>query len=440
MTNSLLIKSQLQTAKQKRVNERLSMIYLNDEHFDKNYFEQCYQEFKHHDVLGNCQGKRITACISDAAVWIALCIYARDQGISVFPLPAGTPEEALRRRAKLSASHYQVMADSMGDLLEKIEKISDHEDDSEPVLVQMSSGTTGEPKCIDRSWTSIDIELQNYIENFDDLSQMTAVVACPVNHSYGLICGILASIKRGSEPVIITNFNPKYIINKVRETVSPILYSSPALITTITMMVKAEQPIHAIMTSGTLMQATWLEQAEKKCEKLYQQYGCSEVGCIALGGDIKSIHDQGFPLPHLKVASGSSPDQLSEIVVTTENNTIISTRDLGFLDSNNRLHFISRIDEMINVSGLNVYPAEVEKVVMDMPGIRDAVVFKKKHMFGNDQVCLQFIAEQDVADEKIRAWCSQYLNKYQVPIQITQVKNIERLPNGKVSRKALASV
>ncbi len=414
------------------------MIYLNDQHFDKNYFEQCYQQFKQHNVLGSCQGKRITACISDAALWIALCLYARDHGISVFPLPAGTPEEALRRRAKLSASHYQVMADSMEELLAKIEQISDHENDIEPVLVQMSSGTTGEPKCIDRTWVSIDIELHNYIEHFTDLAQMTAVVACPVNHSYGLICGILASIKRGSEPVIITNFNPKYIINKVRETASPILYSSPALITTITMMVKADQPIHAIMTSGTLMQATWLAQAANKCEKLYQQYGCSEVGCIALGGDIKSIHDQGVPLPHLTVTSGSSSEALEEIIVTTENNTLISTRDLGFLDGNNRLHFISRIDEMINVSGLNVYPAEVEKVVMEMPSISDAVVFKKSHAFGNDQVCLQFVADQEIADDKIRSWCSQYLNKYQVPIQITQVENIERLPNGKVSRKALA--
>jgi acyl-coenzyme A synthetase/AMP-(fatty) acid ligase len=424
------------------------MIYLNDEHYDKNYFEQCYQKLNQHDVLGNCQGKRITACISDAAVWIALCLYARDHRISVFPLPAGTPEEALRRRAKLSGSHYQVMADSMEELLTNIEKISDHEDDVEPVLVQMSSGTTGEPKCINRTWLSIDIELQNYIEHFTDLAEMTAVVACPVNHSYGLICGILASIKRGSEPVIITNFNPKYIIKKVRETTSPILYSSPALITTITMMVKADQPIHAIMTSGTLMQATWLEQAANKCEKLYQQYGCSEVGCISLGGDIKSIHDQGMVLPHLTVKSGSSAEEPQEIVVTTEASTknistketsiTVSTRDLGYLDANNRLHFISRIDEMINVSGLNVYPAEVEKVVMDMPNITDAVVFKKSHAFGNDQVCLQFIAEQEIANEDIRSWCSKYLNKYQVPLQIAQVEKIDRLPNGKVSRKALA--
>ena len=75
---------------------------------------------------------------------------------------------------------------------------------------------------------------------------------------------------------------------------------------------------------------------------------------------------------------------------------------------------------------------------MEMSGVSDAVVFKKSHAFGNDQVCLQFVADIEVPTEDIRSWCARYLNKYQVPIQITQVEKIDRLPNGKVSRKALA--
>lgn len=414
------------------------MIYVNDSQFDKNYFEQCYKQFEQHDVLGDCSGKRLTVCISDTALWVALCLYARVKGISVFPLPVDTPREAIKRRAKISASHYVIVADDMAGLLSNIEHISDHEDDVSPVLVQMSSGTTGEPKCIDRTWSSIDVELENYIKHFADLSGMTTVVACPVNHSYGLICGVLATIKRGSQPIVINNFNPKYIIRKLQEVESPILYSSPALITTITMMVKADQPIHAIMTSGTLMQANWLEQARKKCHHLYQQYGCSEVGCISLGGDIQSIHDMGKPLPHLSVSAGEKESEPQEIIVTVNNDQVVGTRDLGYLGEDGRLHYLTRIDEMINVAGLNVYPAEVEKVVMDMPLVTDAVVFKKSHAFGNDQVCLQFVADEDIATEDIRTWCAQYLNKYQIPIQIAQVEKIDRLPNGKVSRKALS--
>jgi acyl-CoA synthetase (AMP-forming)/AMP-acid ligase II len=116
----------------------------------------------------------------------------------------------------------------------------------------------------------------------------------------------------------------------------------------------------------------------------------------------------------------------------------VNTRDLGVVDANGRLQFLSRIDEMINVAGLNVYPAEVEKVVMDIPDISDAVVFKKSHSFGNDQVCLQFVADASLPTEDIRGWCRQYLNNYQVPINIVQVEQIDRLPNGKVNRKKLA--
>lgn len=416
------------------------MIYVNDDYFDQDYFDQCYRQFQDHSILGRCQGKRITVCITDTALWIALCLYARANDISVFPLPVDTPVEAARRRAKISASHYLVMADDMEGVLSNVQQISDHENDVAPVLVQMSSGTTGEPKCIDRTWASIDVELENYINHFSELADMTTVVACPVNHSYGLICGVLATLARHSVPVIVNNFNPKYIIRKLSEVESPILYSSPALITTITMMVKQDQPIHAIMTSGTLMQATWLTQAAKKCRYLFQQYGCSEVGCIALGGHIESIHDMGNPLPHISVTAGTNSDHPAEIVVVVkgEKSASVHTRDLGYLDEQGRLNFLSRIDEMINVAGLNVYPAEVEKVVMDMPGVDDAVVFKKSHAFGNDQVCLQFVAQREISLDQIRSWCAQYLNKYQVPISITQVERIDRLPNGKVSRKALS--
>lgn len=421
------------------------MLFVNDTFYDQDYFDRCNKAFSEHNILANCTGKRFTVCLTDAALWLAFCLYSKSAGASVFPLPQDTPKTAARRRAEKSRSHYLIFADNLEHMLESIETINTAPNDKESVLVQMSSGTTGEPKVIERSWSSIDIELDSYVTHFSEANSMMPVVACPVSHSYGLICGVLAAFKRGITPVVIQNFNPKYIIRKLQEVEKPILYSSPALITTITMLIKEDQPVHAIMTSGTLMQSAWLEQARKKTERLYQQYGCSEVGCIAQGGDIISVHDQGSVLPHLKAKAGKSAESPDEIVITTPDGKIVPTRDLGFFDKtdgdgNNRLHFISRIDDMINVAGLNVYPAEVEEVVMDMPEIQDAVVFKRQHSFGSDQVCLQFVANNPLEDDQIRSWCKARLASYQVPLFIEQVEQIDRLPNGKVSRKKLAEV
>ncbi len=89
------------------------MIYVNDNYYDQDYFEDCYRKFEQHPILGNGQGKRFTVCIGDTALWIALCLYARNKGISVFPLPLDTPLEAARRRAKISNSHYLLLGDDI---------------------------------------------------------------------------------------------------------------------------------------------------------------------------------------------------------------------------------------------------------------------------------------------------------------------------------------
>ena len=95
-------------------------------------------------------------------------------------------------------------------------ELSNHPNNQEGVLVQMSSGTTGTPKCIERTWSSVEEEIESYVKTLPVDSLANSVVACPVTHSYGFICGVLACIRRGAKPVIITNSNPKYILKKAK--------------------------------------------------------------------------------------------------------------------------------------------------------------------------------------------------------------------------------
>lgn len=411
------------------------MIHVNDDHFDRSYFERCFARFDQHPVLGRCERERIAVCVNDAALSLALCLYVKERGGSIYPLPSDTPLEAARRRAERSGSTHLLFGDDI-DALAAIARSSESGvQATEPALIQTSSGTTGEPKYIARSWTSIDTEIASYIRHFD-ASDSTPVVACPVNHSYGLISGVLVALQRGLHPVVITNPNPKYILRKLGEHASPLLYSSPTLITTLAMLAQQDKPLFAVMTSGTLLQKSAFETVRNKVRHLHQQYGCSEAGCVTLGQDIGAASELGAPLPHLELIAGSSAAEPSEIVVNVAGKTL-ETRDLGYVE-HGALHFVARLDDMINVSGLNVYPSEVEEAVLEMPGVTDAVVFKRSHGFGNDQVCLDFVCERSLAQREVRAWCAQKLASYQVPMSITQVASIPKLPNGKISRRALA--
>lgn len=238
--------------------------------------------------------------------------------------------------------------------------------------------------------------------------------------------------------MIVTRLNPKYLIRKLTEIEQPILYSSPALVSTTLLLLKPNQMIHAVMTSGTLMQEATFSQVKNKTQHLYQQYGCSEAGCISLGKDINHYNDIGKPLPHHNIHAGKKTTDPKEILVSDGSKTIF-TQDLAYFDSTGSLRFVSRIDEMINVAGLNVYPTEVESIISTMPNIKDAVIFKRKHSFGNEQVCLNFVSTDNLPAEDIRQWCRDQLASHQIPMHIKQVKSIEKLPNGKINRNKLAN-
>lgn len=172
---------------------------------------------------------------------------------------------------------------------------------------------------------------------------------------------------------------------------------------------------------------------------MFQQYGCSESGCIAINPDMRASEDMGFVLPHLAVETGTSAEDTGEIVVGCPDGAKAHTRDLGYRRNDGMLVFLSRVDDMINVSGLNVYPKDVEDVVMAMPGIMDAVAFRRSDRFAGERVALLFSASEPVAPQAVREWCSRQLASHQLPMEMLQVDAVPRQANGKISRREVAS-
>ncbi|WP_194885759.1 hypothetical protein [Paracoccus sp. NBH48] len=83
------------------------------------------------------------------------------------------------------------------------------------VLIQTSSGTTGAPKIIARSWAAIQTEIDAYLYAFPQAAGMTPVIAAPITHSYGLIAGVLVGQARGHAPVVLDHANPRAILRQL---------------------------------------------------------------------------------------------------------------------------------------------------------------------------------------------------------------------------------
>ncbi|MDP9631136.1 AMP-binding protein [Ensifer sp. 1H6] len=410
------------------------MIRIDDRLYDRAYFDETSARLAGQIGLKDRDDGRYAVRFAETIDWLALFFAIRKAGASVLPIHPGTPYAAARKLAIGAGCDRLFYNSPTAEVLERSQNAL-------PVgtLLQMSSGTTGAPKCVARSWEDIDAEIESYIGIFRAPEDMTPVIACPTTHSYGLICGILVALKRGQTPVIVNTANPKYLMKVLREIERPLLYSSPAILHTLARLLPEGEQIHATMTSGTLLPDPWFAQIRARSRHMFQQYGCSEAGCIAINPDVTNAGDMGFVLPHLLPQTGSNAENADEIVVTKDDGIAIHTRDLGYRRDDGMLVFVSRMDDMINVSGLNVYPRDVEDAAMAMAEVSDAVAFRMGDRFAGERVALLFSASQTIAPQAIREWCSLHLASHQLPMDIRQVDTIPRQANGKISRREVAA-
>ncbi|GLS31195.1 fatty-acyl-CoA synthase [Mesorhizobium albiziae] len=408
------------------------MIRINDTVFDQAYFRDASDRVAAAAHLDRRAGDRFAVCFSEAQDWLAFFFAARAAGASILPLHPSTPYAAARRQAETAKCNWLFYNRLEG------EPICEERSVGPGQLLQMSSGTTGEPKCIARAWSDIDNEIEHYTAAFTGPQDMTPLVACPTTHSYGLICGILVALKRGRTPAILDTGNPKFLLRKLRETERPYLISSPAVLHTLARLMPADEKIHATMTSGTLLPEPWFDQIRRKSIHMFQQYGCSEAGCIAINSEVQAANEVGYVLPRFSLRDAGSAGDPKEIAVERAGTTV-ETRDLGYRREDGMLVFLSRLDDLINVSGLNVYPKEVEDVVMTLEGIGDAVVFRKQDAFAGERVALLFSADRTIDRARLREWCAERLAAHQMPTEIVQVERIPRQANGKISRRDVAA-
>ena len=416
------------------------LFYVDNTPYRRSDCDRLVQPLANSALLREPAAIRLAVCMQNTAEWLALCLWLKRHGASVLPIHPGTPQEAARALARDTGCNHLLFTDSLQNArVEDIAGASSMRSADGGELIQLSSGTTGKPKAIARSWSDIDREVDAYVTQFTEAQGLTPVVACPVTHSYGLICGVLAGLARDSAPRVVTSLNPRFILAGLKAAPEHLLYASPTLVSLLIQMLPESERLHTVMLPGAPLPAPLLRRVQSRCQRLCQQYGCSEAGCVALATELHEPGQLGQPLRHLAVQAGISAQCPDEIRITVEaTGQEIHSHDLGYFDTRGDLHFLARTDDTINVAGINVYPGAVEDVFLTYPGITDAVAFKQPDSFAGERVCLRFVAEAELDIDHLRQWCRDRLAPHQVPALLEQVEAIPRLANGKVSRRLLS--
>jgi long-chain acyl-CoA synthetase len=116
------------------------------------------------------------------------------------------------------------------------------------------------------------------------------------------------------------------------------------------------------------------------------------------------------------------------------------TVDVGFLDADGDLHLVDRSSDVVIVNGFNVYPREVERVLLSIDGVKEAAVVGQHDERAGEVVKAVLVTDPaaGVDEADVRAFCVERLARFKVPAVIVFTDALPRTPTGKIARRQLA--
>lgn len=345
-------------------------------------------------------------------------------------------------------------------------------DEDDPIFILYTSGTTGFPKGAMYThkmlfWNSVNTSLSLIIN-----SESRTINCMPFFHTGGWNVLLTPFLHHGAYTCLVKKFEPDVVLRLLAEEKATLFMGVPTMLN----MMAAEpcfeevplSSVHYMIVGGEPMPIPLIERWHRKGVPIRQGYGMTEVGpnltslhqddAVRKKGSIgrpnfyveaKIIDTDGCPAPI------NTPGELllkgpmvtpgywrkPEATQKAFDGPWFKTGDRVREDEEGYLFVVDRIKNMFISGGENVYPAEIERVLLTHPAILEAAVIgvpdDKWGEVGRAYLCLK---EGDKCESpEILAFCRERLAKFKVPKQIVFLAKLPKNDTGKIDRKALKS-
>lgn len=347
-----------------------------------------------------------------------------------------------------------------------------------PRIYLSSGGTTGVSKTIelsDYAFTSL-ISTGTWIVNSkpEEMYDKTMLAALPMFHGFGLTMGVLTMLLYGGRIALLPTFRTKKVIALLKKDRLNLLIGVPAVYEALLKNKKFQgdliKNIRECFVGGDFISPSLIERFNQRLKEsgskglLLEGYGLTETVTV-LSVNRLLDHKEGSigkPLPGIivKILDDSNKEvptgEKGEIAVagsTLMNGyfeqedpflhkngmDFVKTGDIGYMDKDGFLYFVSRKKRMIKKSGMNIYPLAIEKYVSTLPYIEECAYLGETYK-GRDYTAL-FIhlkEEKDDVENAIRASLKGTFNKYELPDYVFNRNEFGRTNVGKIDYVSLA--
>lgn len=374
----------------------------------------------------------------------------------------------------------------MQDLLKQYQpsdrpKIEISPDDT--AMFQYSGGTTGISKAaiaLHRNVVANTLQMRAWMPTVEDGKEIM-LMAIPLFHVYGMVAGMHFSMATGASMVMVPNARdiPDVLdnINKYHPTIFPgvpTLYNAinnhPEVLAG---KIKMDSIKACISGSAPLLRETKEKFEALTGGKVFEGYGLSEAPtathCNPMLG-VNKTGSIGMPLPDVECKIISLDDGVTELPVgevgeivirgpqvmkgyhnmpTETANTLrdmgdggkpwLFTGDIARMDEDGYFYIVDRKKELIKPGGFQVWPREVEEVIISHPKVLEVGVAGIPDPYRGETVKAWVVLKpgETATEDEIKAFCKERLAGYKVPTHVEFRTELPKTTVGKILRREL---
>ena len=344
--------------------------------------------------------------------------------------------------------------------------------EKETFTIPYTSGTTGKPKGVLVPHRSRALTLYGMADAYGCFSSDDRFLSiAPMCHGAGMIFS-LAPIFFGGYAEIMDDFNPELVMKTLEDEEMTGFFGVP---THFYGMLGVDQSIldncsgsslKTIISNAAALPQSLKEKIVKHFGEglLYECYGSTEGGIISnLGPDDqlrkKQCVGEPFPFTEIKILNNDGdecePNEVGEVFTSSpyifngywqkEKETQdafdgewLTVGDLAKKDEDGFLYIVDRKKDMIISGGVNIYPREIEEVLLEHPEINDiAIVGEPDEKWGEIIKAFIVFKEEELSLDVIQDFCSNKIASIKMPKIIETIDALPRNANGKVLKTEL---
>lgn len=340
------------------------------------------------------------------------------------------------------------------------------------VMVQFTSGSTGQPKGIALSAGNIESYLDSAAEFLEGFRGRQVFCPMPQFHAFGNTV-VLEHILSGCGVHVTNTFMPGEDVRRMTEHRCVSLLAAPTYLRLLDRMQVLSQEYLPDLASVSLGTAA-IDQALVEMTRaglpdlvFHLRYGLTETMgpltrlILEPGHDLGATGAVGSPLAGVQLHPETAEREADATEIRVRSGVVavgrvtgvdrwetlnddedwFPTGDLGFRDANGDIHLRGRLSTFIKRNGFRINPFEIEDLIRQLPGVREAVVLGLPDPEAGQKIVLVVDAAgpQMPETKDILKHCRENLSVHKLPQVVRIEAGIPRTGSGKPDRKAIAA-